>query len=92
LVDLHTSPGWSDELIRIFLARDLSEVPQQQRHERHDEEADLQLAWVDLDRAVSMTLAGEITNAACVAGVLAAVRARNDGFSSLRPADAPPPR
>jgi ADP-ribose pyrophosphatase len=92
LVDLHTSPGWSDELIRIFLARELSEVPPDQRHVRRDEEADLQVARVDLDRAVSMALAGEITNAACVAGVLAASRARDAGFAALRAADAPLPR
>jgi ADP-ribose pyrophosphatase len=89
LVDLHTSPGWSDEVVRVFLARDLAEVPSGQRHERRNEEADLELVRVDLDEAVSMAMAGEITNAACVAGVLAAARARETGFSSLRPADAP---
>jgi len=89
LVDLHTSPGWSNEVIRIFLARQLSEVPAEQRHERRDEESDLELVRVDLDQAVTMALAGEITNAACVAGVLAAARARDEGFAALRPADAP---
>lgn len=89
LVDMHTSPGFSDEMIRIFLARDLSEVPQDQRHERRDEEADMEVVWFDLDRAVAMVLAGEITNAACVAGLLAAARARDTGYEQLRPADTP---
>lgn len=91
LVDLHPSPGASTELIRVFLARQLGDVPADQRHERRDEEADLEVVRVDLDRAVAMALAGEITNAACVAGVLAAARARDAGWAPLRPADAPLP-
>ncbi|HEX5596512.1 MAG TPA: NUDIX hydrolase [Micromonosporaceae bacterium] len=89
LVDLHTSPGFTDEVIRIFLARGLSEVPAAQRHVRRDEEATLQVTRVDLDEAVSMALAGEITNAACVAGLLAAARARDAGWALLRPANTP---
>ncbi|HEX2774452.1 MAG TPA: NUDIX hydrolase [Micromonosporaceae bacterium] len=89
LVDMHTSPGFSNEVIRIFLARGLSQVPPHERHERRDEEADMAVAWMDLDRAVGMVLAGEITNAACVAGLLAAAWVRDAGFDALRPADAP---
>ena len=51
LVDLYTSPGFSAETIRLFLARDLSPVPHADRHERTDEEADLEIAWFDLDEA-----------------------------------------
>lgn len=91
LVDVHTSPGYSDELIRIFLARDLTEVPPSQRHQRQDEEAELQVVRVDLDEAVAMVLAGEITNVAAVAGLLAAARARDQAWSPLRPVDAPLP-
>ncbi|MEV4754574.1 NUDIX hydrolase [Micromonospora sp. NPDC049559] len=91
LVDMHTSPGWTNERIRLFLARELGEVPPEHRHERRDEEADLEVAWFDLDRAVSMALAGEITNGPCVAGVLAAARARDQGWAGLRPSDAPRP-
>ena len=90
LVDLHTSPGFSNETIRIFLARDLSPVPEDQRHERTDEEADLEIAWFDLDEAVAMVLRGEITNAAAVGGLLAAARARDDGWATLRPVATPP--
>jgi 8-oxo-dGTP pyrophosphatase MutT (NUDIX family) len=92
LVDLHSSPGFTDELVRVFLARDLTDVPADQRHERRDEEADLQVVRVDLEEAVRMVLAGEITNASCVAGLLAAARARDTGWSVLRRADAPLPR
>lgn len=92
LVDLHTSPGCTDEMIRVFLARDLAEVPPEQRHERQGEEADMRVHRIDLDEAVAMALAGEITNAACVGGLLAAARARATGWAGLRPASAPPPR
>jgi 8-oxo-dGDP phosphatase len=92
LVDLHSSPGFTNEIVRVFLARDLADVPVDQRHERRDEEADLQVVRIDLDEAVAMVLAGEITNASAVAGLLATARARDTGFTSLRRADAPLPR
>jgi 8-oxo-dGTP pyrophosphatase MutT (NUDIX family) len=91
LADLHTSPGFTDERIRLFLARDLSPVPDEERYERTDEEADLETAWFDLDEAVAMVFRGEITNAAAVGGLLAAARARDEGWATLRPADAPEP-
>jgi ADP-ribose pyrophosphatase len=91
LVDLHTSPGFSNETIRIFLARELSPVPENERHERTDEEADLEIAWFDLDEAVAMVLRGEITNSSAVGGLLSAARARDDGWATLRPSDTPLP-
>jgi ADP-ribose pyrophosphatase len=39
---------------------------------------------VDLDEAVRMALAGEITNATAVVGVLAAARARDRDWADLR--------
>ena len=87
LIDLHTSPGFSNETIRLFLARSLSAVPSAERYERTDEEADLEVAWFDLDEAVAMIFRGEITNAAAVGGLLAAARARDEGWATLRPAD-----
>jgi 8-oxo-dGDP phosphatase len=91
LIDLHTSPGFSNETIRLFLARDLSPVPDADRYARTDEEADIETAWFDLDEAVAMVLRGEITNAAAVAGLLAAARTRDEGWATLRPADTPEP-
>jgi 8-oxo-dGTP pyrophosphatase MutT (NUDIX family) len=90
LVDLHPSPGFSAEQVRIFLARELTAVPDDHRHERLDEEADIEIVWRDLDEAVAMVLRGEITNAAAVSGLLAAARAREDGWATLRPTDTPP--
>jgi ADP-ribose pyrophosphatase len=88
LVDTLTSPGMTDEAIRVFLARDIREVD---RDVQEHEELDLTTAWVDVDEAVRRVLAGEIENAMCVVGVLAADRAVRDGFTRLRPADAPWP-
>jgi ADP-ribose pyrophosphatase len=86
LIDLHTSPGFTDESIRLYLARDLTDVPEADRHHRTDEEADLEVTRLPLDEAVVMVFRGEITNAAAVAGVLAAARARDEGWAPLRPA------
>jgi len=88
LADVLSSPGMTDEAIRIFLARDLRVVD---RDVQEHEEADLTSSWVDLGEAVRRVLAGEIENAMAALGVLAAERARTDGFRTLRPADAPWP-
>jgi 8-oxo-dGTP pyrophosphatase MutT (NUDIX family) len=91
LIDLYTSPGFSTEMIRLFLARELTAVRQDERFARTDEEADLEIAWFDLDEAVAMVMRGEITNAAAVAGLLSAARARDDGWATLRPPTTPEP-
>jgi enoyl-[acyl-carrier protein] reductase / trans-2-enoyl-CoA reductase (NAD+) len=74
LIELHPSPGVSDERIKIYLARDLS--PAARPHRREHEEATLAVARFPLGEAVQMVFDGQITNAAAVAGILAAARAR----------------
>ncbi len=86
LLDTLTSPGMTDEAIRIFLARDLREV---ERDVQEHEELDMTSFWLDLDEAVRQVLAGELENGMAAAGLLAADRAVRDGFATLRPADAP---
>lgn len=86
LTDFFTSPGASSEAIRVFLARDLAEVPTAERHERTEEERDMVATWVPLDDAVSAALAGRIGNPSAVVGVLAAEAARARGWVDLRPA------
>src|SRR3954452_20876000 len=56
LLDAHSSPGCSNEVIRLFLARDLSPVPDGRRHRRENEEPDLAVRRVDLDEAIAMAL------------------------------------
>lgn len=89
LVDFCTTPGGSDERIRIFLARDLHLVPEADRYQREAEELDMPLRWVDLDEALAAVLSGRLHNPSAVAGILAAHAARSSGWQSLRPADAP---
>jgi 8-oxo-dGDP phosphatase len=91
LVDVHPSPGVSNERIRIFLARDLTPVPDNERHERTHEEAGLAVRRFLLDDAVVLALGGGITNASAVAGVLAAAEAERRGWSTLRSVDEPLP-
>ena len=91
LVDLLPTPGCSDEAIRLFLARDVTDVPHAERHTRTAEEHTMTVEWVPVQTAVEWVFAGEIENAACVAGVLAAARAHASGYTGLRPADAPWP-
>ncbi|MBD7982718.1 NUDIX domain-containing protein [Oerskovia merdavium] len=91
LVDYYTTPGGSNEALRVFLARDFSEVPAAERHAREAEELGMELRWVPLDEAVSAVLAGDLHNPSAVVGILAAAAARATGWSSLRPADSPWP-
>ncbi|WP_340685726.1 NUDIX hydrolase [Amycolatopsis coloradensis] len=85
LVDVAASPGFTDEVVRVYLARDLSEV---EREVLGDEEADLVMRKFPLAEAVRMALAGELVNGSTVGGVLAA-HAVLSGAASARPADAP---
>ena len=91
LADWFNSPGGSDEALRVYVARDLAPVPQEERHVREDEEADMLLLRVPLEEARDAVLAGRVHNPGAVVGVLAAVAARAQGWSTLRPADAPWP-
>ncbi|MHA3021250.1 NUDIX domain-containing protein [Mycobacterium sp. BMJ-28] len=86
LVDIDSTPGFTDESVRVFLATGLSTVD---RPEAHDEEADLRLEWVPLETAVRRVLGGEIVNSIAVAGILAAHTVSDR--STLRTVDAPWP-
>ncbi len=93
LVDLFTSPGMTEEALRIYLARGLTEVPHDERHVGEHEEADMPLAWVPFGELVRLIFAGELHNPTLVAGVLALAAARaGDGIEALRPGDAPWPQ
>jgi 8-oxo-dGTP pyrophosphatase MutT (NUDIX family) len=85
LVDVVSSPGFSDEAVRVFLARGLTEIGRPAGGD--DEEADLSVVRVPLADAVRQVLAGEIVNASTVAGLLAA-QAVLAGIAQPRPVDA----
>ncbi|MEW1698713.1 NUDIX domain-containing protein [Streptomyces sp. NPDC093249] len=91
LADVYTTPGGSDEAVRIFLARGVSEA-EGERFEVSDEEADMELARVPLTDLVRGVLAGELHNNCLAVGVLSLAAARaGEGLDALRPADAPWP-
>lgn len=85
LVDLDSTPGFSDESVRVYLATGLTQVD---RPDAHDEEADMTLQWYSIADAVSRVFAGEIVNSLAVAGILAAHAVRQ-GVAQPRPVDAP---
>jgi ADP-ribose pyrophosphatase len=88
LADYYSSPGFTTERLRIFLARDLELVPAAERDfEPEDEETQLVLAWLPLDEAVGKVLAGDLHNSAAALGILAGYAARSQGYDRLRPAD-----
>ncbi|MEO7131522.1 MAG: NUDIX hydrolase [Dermatophilaceae bacterium] len=91
LADSYASPGAFPEAVRIFLARELADVPEAERHHRTAEELELVPLWVALDDAVTAVLAGQVHNSAALIGVLATAAARDRGWTSLRPHDAPWP-
>ena len=88
LVDFLNSPGGSSEAIRVYLARDLREIDGGRQHTGEAEEAHLPRAWVDLDEAKDLVLAGRVGSPTAVCGILAAWASRADGWASLRPVDA----
>ncbi|MDR2723326.1 MAG: NUDIX hydrolase [Cellulomonadaceae bacterium] len=91
LADFLTSPGFTNESLRIFLARDLTVIPPDRRHVRTEEEADMEVRWVPLDEAVARVLDGSIHSPSAVIGILAAHTHRNNTWSTLRPANTPMP-
>ena len=71
LINVYHSPGFCDEYGYVFLATDLSHVPQQLEG---PEEQNMIVARVPLTEAVNMAMDGRITDAKSVAGILAAAR------------------
>lgn len=86
LVDALSTPGMSDESVRIYLARDVSPCP---RDVQNHEEMEMTSRWLPLSEAVTAALEGHLENAAAVIGVLAASEAQRRGFEGLRAADSP---
>ncbi|GHD51595.1 NUDIX hydrolase [Mycetocola manganoxydans] len=90
LSEFYTSPGGSDEAIRIYLARGISATDG--TFDRTDEEADMELRWVALDELVDAVLARKLQNPSLVIATMAAQLGRERDWSTLAAADAPWPR
>ena len=89
LADFATSPGGSNEVIRVYLARGVAATLKP--FARKAEEADIEARWVPLDECVEAVLARRISNAPLSIAVLAAVAARSRGWQTLGAADSPWP-
>jgi ADP-ribose pyrophosphatase len=70
LVTFYSSPGGSNELIRVFLARGIS--PTAHSFDRHEEEADIIVRWAPLEEIRAGVLAGRLRNSILAIAVLAA--------------------
>lgn len=82
LTEFYTTPGGSNESIRIYLARNLTATAE--AFARAEEEADILVEWVPLDDAVAAVLDGRLHNSILMLGVLTAAAARDRGWSTLR--------
>jgi 8-oxo-dGTP pyrophosphatase MutT (NUDIX family) len=90
LLDVFTSPGMTNERVRVFLARGLTEIPADEvDFERIHEEAGMPVVWVPLDEAVAAVRRGDIHNPLAVMGILSVYAARATGYRDLRAPDAP---
>jgi 8-oxo-dGDP phosphatase len=90
LTDFYSSPGITNERLRVFLARKISLVPADEReYVRQHEEAYLTVDWVPLAAAVRAVFAGGLHNGVAIIGILSAYAAQGDGFDSLRSASEP---
>jgi 8-oxo-dGDP phosphatase len=87
LLSVNNSPGFSDELVHVFLAEGLSPVDRPDGFVVEHEEADMTIDRVPLADAVQRVFDGDIRNSSAVAGILAAAQVRA-GQPRLRPVDA----
>ncbi len=69
LAEFHTSPGGSNELLRVYLAKGLRPTP---AFARFAEEEHIELRWAELDEAVQAVLDGKLKNAILNIAVLTA--------------------
>ena len=87
LATTYSSPGFSDEIVLIYLAEDLTVADRPEGFVVEHEELDMTVERVPLAEAVRWVFDGGIRNSSALVGVLAAARAR-DGGVRLRPPDA----
>ena len=76
LLTIANSPGFSDEIVQVYLAEDLSDVERPEGFLVEHEEADMTIERVPLADAVQRVFDGDIRNSSAVAGVLAAAQVR----------------
>jgi 8-oxo-dGTP pyrophosphatase MutT (NUDIX family) len=91
LIDAFTSPGGSNEAVRLYLARTLSEVDHDKRYVGDGEEREMPIRWIPLAQARDAVLAGALHSPLGVMGILAAASLLLEDRPTvgLRSSDAP---
>jgi 8-oxo-dGDP phosphatase len=87
LIDAFTSPGGSNESVRLYLARDLQPVGDGERHVGDGEERDMPTRWVLLSVVRVAVLSGRLHSPLGAMGFLAAASILLDGVAAPRRAD-----
>jgi 8-oxo-dGDP phosphatase len=87
LTDFMTSPGGSNEALRVYLARGITNTTQ--AFDRTEEEAGIEVRWVALDDVVDAVLARDVQNSILVIAALAAAAGRARDWSTLGDPNAP---
>ena len=90
LSEFMTSPGGSNEVLRVYLARDISSAPQV--FERTEEEAAIEKRWVPLDEVVDAALSRDLQNSILMIAALSAQASRARGWTTLGDPNAAWPR
>ena len=90
LTEFMTSPGGSNEVLRVYLARGVSATPE--AFARTEEEAGIELRWVPLEDVVDGVLSRDLQNSILAIAALSASAGRDRGWSTLGDANAPWPR
>lgn len=90
LAELMISPGGSNEVLRVYLARGVSAAPV--AFARTEEEAGIEVRWVPLDDVVDAVLSRGLQNSILAIAALSASAGRARGWSTLGDRDAPWPR
>ena len=90
LCEYMTSPGGSNEVIRVYLARGVSAAAEV--FARTEEEAGIEVRWVPLDQVVDAVLARDLQNSILAIAVLSAQALQSRGWQGLGDPNAPWPR
>ncbi len=79
LLSIVSSGGYSSEVCQVYRATGLRPVPEDERTERHAEEADMEQWWVPFESVVDAVLDGRVRDATMCAAVLAEAARRARG-------------
>ncbi len=89
LIDFTLTPGGSNEVMRVYLARELR--ASQAKFNRKSEEADMEIAWIPMEDLLFSVLTRRVQNPVLMLAALAAHEGLQVQWKYLRDADEPWP-